>query len=203
MTTSTFGSSVKRREDPKLITGQGNYVDDIKLFGMLHVAIVRSPHAHARITNIDTSRARNHPGVVAVFTGTELQEQMGSLPVGWLLPDIKTPPHLPMAVDAVRFAGEAVAAVVADDPAIAADAVGMVEVDYEPLPAVVNPEETTWSGSTTDSSGSPQQHSLGVGGGRRRRRSGSEPGRSEGQPKDYPTASDSQRHRRPWGSGRL
>ena len=147
MTTAPFGSSIKRREDPKLITGQGNYVDDIKLFGMLHAMIVRSPHAHARIRNIDTSRARNHPGVVAVFTGMELQEQLGSLPVGWLLPDIKTPPHPPMAVDTVRFAGEAVAAVIADNPATAADAAGMVEVDYEPLPAVVNPEETTWSGA--------------------------------------------------------
>lgn len=73
-TTTVFGSSIKRREDPKLITGQGTYVDDIKLVGMLHAAIVRSPHAHARILNVDTSRAKNRPGVVAVFTGAELQE---------------------------------------------------------------------------------------------------------------------------------
>ena len=147
MTTSTIGSSIKRREDPKLITGQGTYTDDIKLVGMLHAVIVRSPHAHAKITNIDTSRAKNHPGVVAVFTGAELQAQLGSLPVGWLLPDIIMPPHPPMAVDKVCFVGEAVAAVVAGDPATAVDAAAMVDVTYQPLPAVVNPEETTRSGA--------------------------------------------------------
>ena len=78
MTTSTFGSSIKRREDPKLITGLGTYTDDINLPNMLHAAIVRSPHAHASIRNIDTSRAKNHPGVVAVSTGAELQHQLGS-----------------------------------------------------------------------------------------------------------------------------
>ena len=146
MTTSTFGSSVKRREDPKLITGQGNYVDDIKLFGMTHAVIVRSPHAHARITNIDTSRAKNHPGVVAVFTGADLQQDLGSLIVAWLLPDIKQTTRPPMAYEIARFVGEAVAVVVADDPATAVDAAGMVNVTYEPLSAVVNAEETTKSG---------------------------------------------------------
>ena len=147
MTTSTFGSSIKRREDPKLITGQGNYVDDIKLFGMLHAAIVRSPHAHARITNIDTSKAKSHPGVVAVFTGAELRQELGSLIVGWLLPDIKQTSRPPMAYDTARFVGEAVAIAIANDPATAADAAGMVDVTYEPMPAVVNAEETTKSGA--------------------------------------------------------
>ena len=151
MTTASVGSSVKRREDPKLITGQGTYVDDIKMFGMLHAVLVRSPHAHARIRNIDVSRAGSHPGVVAVFTGADLQQQLGSLPVGWLLPDLKQPPHPPMAVDTVRFVGEAVAAVIADDPAVAVDAAGMVDVDYDPLPATVNPE-------TTMQAGAPQIH---------------------------------------------
>ena len=147
MTTSTFGSSIKRREDPKLITGQGNYVDDIKIFGMLHAAIVRSPHAHARITNIDTSRAKSHPGVVAVFTGAELRQELGSLIVGWLLPDIKQTSRPPMAYDTARFVGEAVAVAIANDPATAVDAAGMVDVTYEPMPAVVNAEETTKSGA--------------------------------------------------------
>ncbi len=147
MTTSTFGSSIKRREDPKLITGQGNYVDDIKIFGMLHAAIVRSPHAHARITNIDTSRAKSHPGVVAVFTGAELRQELGSLIVGWLLPDIKQTSRPPMAYDTARFVGEAVVVAIANDPATAVDAAGMVDVTYEPMPAVVNAEGTTKSGA--------------------------------------------------------
>ena len=152
MTTSTFGSSIKRREDPKLITGQGTYVDDIKIFGMLHAVMVRSPHAHARITNIDTSRARNHPGVVAVFTGAELQHDLGALPLGWILPGQEHVAHATMAFDTVRFVGEAVAAVVAEDPATATDAAAMVDVTYEPLPAVVDAEKTTQSGA-------PQVHS--------------------------------------------
>ena len=152
MTTGTFGTSVKRREDPKFITGQGTYVDDIKLVGMLHAAIVRSPHAHARIRSIDTSRAQNHPGVVAVFTGAELQNQLGALPLGWILPGQKHVSHAPMAFDTARFVGEAVAAVVAEDPGIAADAAGMVDVDYEPLPVVVDAEKATEAGA-------PQIHS--------------------------------------------
>ncbi len=147
MTTATFGSSIKRREDPKLITGQGSYTDDIKLFGMLHAVIVRSPHAHARIRSVDTSRAKNHPGVVAVYTGVELQPHLGALAVGWLLPGLKMTSHYPMSIDRVRFVGEAVAVVVANDPAAAVDAAGLVNVDYEPLPVVVNPEETTRSGA--------------------------------------------------------
>ena len=147
MTTSVFGSSIKRREDPKLITGRGTYTDDIKLFGMHHAVIVRSPHAHAKIASIDTSRAKSHPGVVAAFTGAELQPHLGALAVGWLLPDIKMTSHYPMAIDTVRFVGEAVAVVVAEDPATAVDAAGLVDVTYEPLPAVVNAEGTTRSGA--------------------------------------------------------
>ncbi len=153
MTIATFGSSVKRREDPKLITGQGTYVDDIKMVGMLHAVMVRSPHAHAKILNIDTSRAKNHPGVLAVSTGADLQEELGSLIVAWLLPDIKQTARPPMAYDTAKFVGEVVAVVVADDPATAVDAAGMVDVSYEPLPAVVNAEETTRSGA-------PQIHEI-------------------------------------------
>ena len=147
MTTSTFGSSIKRREDPKLIAGQGTFVDDIKLVGMLHAAIVRSPHAHARITKIDTSRAKNHPGVIAVFTGAELQDELGGLATAWIMPGQKQTAHPPMAVDTVRFVGEAVAVLVAGDPAAAVDAAGMVDVTYEPQTAVVDAEKAMEAGA--------------------------------------------------------
>ena len=145
--TMMFGARIKRREDPRLITGQATYVDDIKLPGTLHLVMVRSPHAHARIKKIDASKAASHPGVVAVFTGAELQEQLGSLPVAWLLPDLKQPPHPPMAVDTVRYVGDVVAAVVAEDAYTASDAVGLVQVEYEPLPIVVNAEKAMESGA--------------------------------------------------------
>ena len=147
MTTAVFGSSIKRREDPKLITGQGNYVDDIKLVGMLHAAFVRSPHAHANIRGIETSKAEALEGVVAIFTGAQLQEDLGELILGWIVPDQKQTTHPPMAFSTVRFVGEAVAVVVADDPATAADAAEMVEVSYDPLPVVVDAEKTTQSGA--------------------------------------------------------
>ena len=147
MTTAVFGSSIKRREDPRLITGQGNYVDDIKLIGMLHMVIVRSPHAHANIRGINASAAQAVDGVVAVFTGEELQEQLGSLPVGWVVPDTKEVPHPPLAVGRVRYVGDAVAAVVATDPATADDAAALVDVDYEPLPAVVSMQDAVRDGA--------------------------------------------------------
>ena len=151
MTTQVFGSSIKRREDPKLITGRGSYVDDIKIVGMLHMAIVRSPHAHADINGINTSAASASGGVVAVFTGEELQEQLGSLPVGWPVPDTKEVPHPPLAVGKVRYVGDAVAAVVATDAALAADAAELVQVDYEPLDAVVSMDDAL-------ADGAPQLH---------------------------------------------
>jgi len=147
MTTQFFGSSIKRREDPRLITGQGNYVDDIKLVGTLHLVMVRSPHAHANIRGINTSRAKALEGVVAVFTGEELKDQLGSLPVGWVVPDTREVPHYPMAVGKVRLVGDIVAAVIAADASVATDAADLVEVDYEPLPAVVTMEEAMKSGA--------------------------------------------------------
>ena len=150
MTTSTaspFGASIKRREDPRLISGQGTYVDDIKMVGMLHLALARSPYAHANIVSVDTSAAKALPGVVAVYTGEELAEQLGSLICGWVVPDTKEVPHPPLAVGKVRCVGDAVAAVVATDPAIAADAAALVDVDYEPLDAVANAEEATQDGA--------------------------------------------------------
>ena len=147
MTTQVFGSSIKRREDPRLITGQGNYVDDIKLVGMLHVAFVRSPHAHANIKSVDTSKAEALEGVVAVFTGAQLQEELGELILGWILSEQKQTTHPPMAFDRVRFVGESVAVVVADSPEAAVDGAELVDVDYETLPVVVDGEKATAAGA--------------------------------------------------------
>ena len=146
-TTSPFGASIKRREDPRLISGLGTYVDDIKMVGMLHLALVRSPYAHANINSVDTSAAKAAEGVVAVYTGEELADQLGSLICGWVVPDTKEVPHPPLAIGKVRCVGDAVAAVVATDPSIAADAAALVDVDYEPLDAVANAEEATKDGA--------------------------------------------------------
>ncbi|MCH8868412.1 MAG: xanthine dehydrogenase family protein molybdopterin-binding subunit, partial [Chloroflexi bacterium] len=137
---SLFGASIKRREDPRLIIGRGTFVDDVKLAGMLHMTFVRSPYAHANIKSIDASKAKALDGVVAVYTGEELAEQLGLVPCGWVVPDTIEVPHAPIAVDKVRFTGEIVAAVIAKDTIIAADAVELVDVDYEELPVVVNAE---------------------------------------------------------------
>ena len=147
MAVATFGESVKRTEDPRLITGRGKYVDDVRLTGMAHLAFVRSTYGHANIKSIDTSAALNAPGVIAVFTGADLQEELGGLPVGWMLPDLKQPPHPPLAYETVRYLGDAVAVIVADSAYQANDAVDLVEVDYEVLPAIVNGEEATKDGA--------------------------------------------------------
>ncbi len=151
MTTTTagsvIGSSVKRREDPRLITGRGTYVGDIKLVGMLHMVLVRSPYAHAVIRSIDTSKAMALDGVVAVYTGEDLKDQLGSLICGWIVPDTKEVPHPPLAYGKVRCVGDAVAAVIARDAASAVDAAGLVEVDYEVLPAVVDSEAAIRDGA--------------------------------------------------------
>ena len=149
MTTQFTGVRVKRKEDPRLITGTAEYVDDIKLPRMAHVAFVRSPHAHARIRSIDVSAAREAHGVVAVFTGRDLEGVVHSIPTAWLIPDsdLVTPPHMPLAVDKARYVGDAVAVVVAEDRYPAEDAAALVKVDYEILPAVVDQEEATKQGT--------------------------------------------------------
>jgi len=134
-----IGASVKRKEDQRLVTGRGRYVDDLRVPGTLHAAIVRSPHAHARIARIDARRARRLPGVVAVLTTAEAPELAASVPPlirepGW--PDYR---HPVLASNRVRHVGEAVAVVVADDAYRAADAAEAVVVEYEPLAAAVRP----------------------------------------------------------------
>ena len=150
MTTATpsaaFGASIKRREDPRLITGRGTYVDDIKMVGMLHMALVRSPYAHANITSIDTSAASSADGVVAVLTGEDIGEEIG-LPCGWVVPDTIEVPHPPLAIGKVRCVGDAVVAVVADSAAAASDAAELVDVEYDVLPAAVNAELATHDGA--------------------------------------------------------
>jgi carbon-monoxide dehydrogenase large subunit len=144
-----FGAKIKRREDPRLITGKATYTDDLQPAGLTHAEIVRSPHAHARIKRIDVEAARRHPGVVAVFTGKDLQGKINPIPTAWLIPNsnLKTPPHPALAVDTVRYAGDAVAVVVAEGRYTARDAVALVRVEYEPLPAVVDQQKAMERGA--------------------------------------------------------
>jgi aerobic carbon-monoxide dehydrogenase large subunit len=148
-TARVFGSAIRRREDPRLLTGGAQYTADIDLPGMTHAAILRSPHGHARIRAIDVSRARSAPGVVAVFTGADIQGVLQPIPCAWLLPnaDLKVAPYVAMAKDVVRYVGDAVAVVVADAAEQAYDALGAIDVDYEPLEAVVDPQQATGSGA--------------------------------------------------------
>jgi carbon-monoxide dehydrogenase large subunit len=133
------GRARLRKEDGRLITGQTNWTDNITLPGMLHIAFLRSPFAHARITSVDVSAALNEPGVIAAYCGADFAAEQGSLPCAWpVTPDIVIPAHPPMAVDEVRYVGEAVACVVARDRYTAADALAAIEIDYEQLPPVLD-----------------------------------------------------------------
>jgi len=151
-TARLLGASIKRREDPRFITGKGNYTDDLKLAGMTHAVFVRSPHANAKIRKIDTARAAKAPGVVAIFTGKDMTG-VNSLPCGWLLPELKIPPHMPLASDAVHYVGDPVAIVIAESQSMASDAAEMVVVDWEVLPSVTSTEKAT-------AKGSPQIHAV-------------------------------------------
>src|SRR3989454_1802708 len=130
------GESIKRKEDDRFIRGKGNYVDDITLPGMLHMAILRSPFAHARIRSINSSAAQALPGVVAVVTGELLAQHK----LAWM-PTLSGDTQAVLATDKVRFQGQEVACVIASDPYIARDALPLIEVDYEVLPAVVDPHK--------------------------------------------------------------
>jgi aerobic carbon-monoxide dehydrogenase large subunit len=145
-----LGAPVKRVEDPKFITGKGRYLDDIKLTGMVHLAILRSPYAHANIRSIDTSAAKSKPGVLAVITGADIP--YNPLPMAWpaggsagIQNNVSTPRVL--ATDSVKWTGEGVAAVVAGTPEQAVDALEAIQVDWEPLPAVIDAEAATKPGA--------------------------------------------------------
>ncbi|UYP18918.1 xanthine dehydrogenase family protein molybdopterin-binding subunit [Rhodococcus sp. Z13] len=142
-----LGRARRRKEDEHLITGRTRWTDNIVLPGMLHAAILRSPVAHARITGIDVSEARTRPGVVAVYTGADLAQEQGSLPCAWpITEDMLTPDAPALAVDTVRFAGEAVAVVVARSAYEAHDALDAIDVDYEDLPVVLDLEAAVRGG---------------------------------------------------------
>ena len=136
------GRALRRKEDPRLITGQGRYLDDISLPGTLWAAFVRSPEAHARISSIDASAARARPGVHAVFTGQDLGDLGGPLPMAWVPPgvEVKNPEHWPLAKDEVRHVGDPVAMVLGTDRYAVVDAAEDVVVEYESLPVVTDPE---------------------------------------------------------------
>jgi carbon-monoxide dehydrogenase large subunit len=139
------GQRVKRREDPRLITGSAVYVDDIRVPEMRSAVLLRSPHAHAIIKSIDLSAARKAPGVVCVLTGADVKGRIGSLPC--VAPAEHIPFHPVLALDRVRHVGEAVAVVVARDQYRAQDAADLIEIDYEPLEAVTDPEKALEPGA--------------------------------------------------------
>src|SRR5881296_2396037 len=129
------GESIKRKEDGRFVRGKGTYVDDITLPGMLHMELLRSPFAHARIRSIDTSRAAALPGVIAVVTG----ELMAQHNLAWM-PTLSYDTQAVLVTDKVRFQGQEVAAVIAEGPYIAKDALELIDVDYETLEPVVTPQ---------------------------------------------------------------
>ncbi|NUR90817.1 MAG: xanthine dehydrogenase family protein molybdopterin-binding subunit, partial [Nonomuraea sp.] len=148
MTTTEVGRARRRKEDGRLLTGRTQWTDNLTQPGMLQVVFLRSPMAHARITRVDVSGARELPGVVAAFSGQDFAAEQGSLPCAWpVSEDIHIPDHPPMAVSEVRYVGEAVACVVATDRYRAADALEAIEVDYEPLPAVLDMNDALTDGS--------------------------------------------------------
>src|SRR5690349_18917461 len=133
-----IGKDRRRKEDQRLITGRTRWTDNITLPGMLHLAMVRSPFAHATITSIDVEAAKASPNVVAVLTGKDFGDELGVCINAWpITPDQKTPNHSPMPADRVAFAGEVVAVVVARSAAAARDAAELVDVEYDELPAVI------------------------------------------------------------------
>jgi aerobic carbon-monoxide dehydrogenase large subunit len=134
-----IGRPLKRREDPRLLVGAGRYVDDLRPAGCAHVALLRSPHAHARIARLDVERAQRAPGVLAVVTGAELAH-LAPLPVNRVIPDMRVPPHPIIADGTVHAAGVPVAAVAAETIYAARDALDLIDVAYEALPAVPGPE---------------------------------------------------------------
>ena len=157
MNAPLIGARIPRKEDYRFLTGAGQYTDDVTLPGQTHAAFVRSPHAHARIKSVNTAMARTAPGVLAVYTGDDTAK-LGGLPCGWLITDVngqpmKEPPYPVLAQGKVRFAGERVAVVIAETLAQARDAAEMVEVDYEPLPAVVD-------GAKARAKGAPALHDI-------------------------------------------
>jgi carbon-monoxide dehydrogenase large subunit len=137
------GQAIRRKEDPRLITGRGRYLDDISLPGMLWAALVRSPEAHARIVSIDSSAAAGRPGVHAVFTGEDMADLAAPLPMAWVPPgvEVQNPPHWPLARGTVNHVGDPVAVVLGEDRYAVVDAAEDVVVEYDPLPVITDAEK--------------------------------------------------------------
>ena len=153
MSATGIGASVRRKEDQRFITGKGHYTDDINRPGQAAIYFIRSPHAHAKIKNIDTAAAAKMPGVAGVFTGEQFaQDKLGNLICGWTVlskdgSPMKMAPHAALAAGKANHVGDAVAVVIADTLAQAKDAAEKVVVDYEPLPAVVDPAKAAQKGA--------------------------------------------------------
>lgn len=141
------GQALRRVEDPRLIRGIATYVDDMCPPGMLHLAVLRSPYANAKINRIDVERARALEGVVGVFTGGDINDKCGQIPCANVLPGMKLPPQTVLAGSRAFYVGHPVAVVVAKDRYVARDALDLIDVDYDPLPAVVDPEKALQSDS--------------------------------------------------------
>jgi len=148
MTNKFIGKPLKRKEDPRLIQGISHYVDDLQLAGMHYAAFARSPYAHAKIRSVDLSKARHAPGVVLALSGADIDGAVQAVPCAAQIPDMKAAARPVLARDRVLFVGEAVAVVVASDRYAARDALDLVEVDYEPLTPIVNPEKAIAKGAT-------------------------------------------------------
>ncbi len=148
MTTKAFGASIKRKEDPRLITGEAKYLEDLQMPGLLHAAVLRSPYAHANIQSIDTSKAAAYPGVIGVFTGQDFKD-INPMPIAWQAGGVKNNPNSPrlLEINKVTHTGAGVAVVVAKDRYIAEDALRLIEVDWDPLPVVVDAKKATEPGA--------------------------------------------------------
>ena len=142
---TVIGQRLLRKEDPALLTGEGVFTNDMKVPGALHLAVVRSPYAHARIVSIDTSAAAAMPGVRAVYTGADLESTWAApMPCAWpVTDDMKNPTHYPLAVHTAHYSGDGVAVVLAESDAIARDAIEAIDVQYEPLEAVTDLEDAS------------------------------------------------------------
>lgn len=153
MADSGIGASVKRKEDQRFLTGHGHYVADMQIDGQAYACFLRSPHAHAVIESIDTQEAAEAPGVIAIFTGEDMQaDGVGGLPCGWQINDVsgepmKEPPHPPLALGKVRYVGDHVAVVIAETANAAHDAAELIEVEYDMLDAVVSPLDAIADGA--------------------------------------------------------
>jgi carbon-monoxide dehydrogenase large subunit len=151
MSTKYIGQSIKRVEDKRFITGKGRYTDDIQLPGMLYAYILRSPYAHAKILNIDTTSASKMAGVVKIYTGKDF-EAVNGVPCGWQVnfkdgTTMREPKHPLLVVDKVKHAGDGIAMVIASDKYLARDAADEIKIKWEVLPSVTNPMEAMKAGA--------------------------------------------------------